>query len=117
MVAWVSGVDAGNLYILAITLMELEIGILRLERRDAGQGRRLRGWMDHHVLPEFEERTLAIDATTVLRCARLHIPDPRPERDALIAATALTHAMTVVTRNTAGFAQMEVALLNPWDAP
>lgn len=111
---WVSSVDAGSLYVSAITLMELEIGILRIERRDAAQGALLREWMDKHVLPEFEQRTLAIDTAVALRCARLHIPDPRSERDALIAATALVHGMTVVTRNTADFAATGAPLLNPW---
>ena len=82
--AWVSGRDAASFYISALTLMELEIGILRIERRDAGQGKRLRTWMDRHVLPEFLERTLPVDSVVALKCARLHVPDPRAERDALI---------------------------------
>ena len=114
-VAWLSGVDAATLYISAITLMELELGILLVERRDARQGERLRVWMDRHVLPEFSERTLPIDAPVALRCTRLHVPDPRAERDALIAATAIVHGMTVVTRNLADFQQTGVPLLNPWD--
>ncbi|MGE0667214.1 MAG: PIN domain-containing protein [Sphingomonadales bacterium] len=55
--------------------------------------------MEDHVLPEFAERTLPVDVPVALRCAALHVPDPRPERDACIAATALVHGMTVVTRN------------------
>ena len=114
--AWLSGVDAGTLYLSAMTLMELELGILLIERRDAAQGTRLRAWMTHHVLPEFIERTLPVDAAVALRCASLHVPDPRAERDALIAATALVHGMTVVTRNVADFEATGVPLLNPWDA-
>ena len=114
--AWLSGVDAGTLYLSAMTLMELELGILRIERRDAAQGARLRAWMTHHVLPEFLDRTLPVDAVVALRCASLHVPDPRAERDALIAATALVHGMTVVTRNVADFEATGVPLLNPWDA-
>jgi len=113
-IAWASTVDAGQLFISAITVMELEIGILRISRRDEAQGKLLRTWMDRHVLPEFAQRTLPIDTAVALRCARLHVPDPRSERDALIAATALTHAMAVVTRNTEGFAPSGVALINPW---
>ena len=114
-VAWLSSVDAAQCYLSAITLMELELGILRIERRDTAQGAKLRTWMENHVLPEFLGRTLAIDAPVGLRCARLHVPDPRSERDALIAATALVHGMTVVTRNVADFKQTGVPLLNPWD--
>ena len=74
--AWISGHDAASLYISALTLMELEIGILRIERRDSEQGARLRSWMDRHVLPEFLERTLPVDSAVALKCARLHVPDP-----------------------------------------
>ena len=81
--AWISGQDAASLYISVLTLMELEIGILRIERRDAEQGSRLRGWMDRHVMPEFEERTLPVDSAIALKCARLHVPDPRGERGSL----------------------------------
>ena len=115
--AWLAGTDASSCYVSALTLMELEIGILRIARRDAAQGSRLRLWMDSRVLPEFAGRTLPVDTAVALRCARLHVPDPRAERDALIAATALVHGLTVVTRNTADFAATGVPLLNPWAAP
>jgi predicted nucleic acid-binding protein len=114
-IAWLSSVDAGTLYVSAMTLMEIEVGVLRIERRDAAQGARLRGWMTHHVVPEFLDRTLPVDAAVALRCAPLHVPDPRSERDALIATTALVHGMTVVTRNVADFEVTGVALINPWE--
>ncbi|MCY4608044.1 MAG: type II toxin-antitoxin system VapC family toxin [bacterium] len=107
--AWFSGQDATRFYVSALTLMELEIGILRLERRDARQGERFRTWMDCHVLTEFQERTLPVDSTVALKCAHLHVPDPKPQRDALIAATAIIHGMTVVTGNVAG-----VEVFDPW---
>lgn len=116
-VAWLSSVDAGTLYLSAITLMEIELGVLRIERRDPLQGAKLRAWVDHRVLPEFADRTLSVDVAVALRCAPLHVPDPRPERDAFIAATALVHGMTIVTRNLADFAQIGVPLVNPWDGP
>lgn len=115
--AWLGGTDAAICHVSALTLMELEIGILRIARRDAAQGSRLRLWMDSRVLPEFAGRTLPVDTAVALRCARLHVPDPRAERDALIAATALVHGLTVVTRNTADFTATGVPLLNPWAAP
>ncbi|MDY7116739.1 type II toxin-antitoxin system VapC family toxin [Halomonas sp. SSL-5] len=114
-VAWISGQDAAYFYVSALTIMELEIGVLRVERRDATQGALLRTWLDSHVLPEFAERTLPVDTSVALCCARLHVPDPRAERDAIIAATAIVHGMTVVTRNIADFEAAGVALVNPWD--
>jgi len=116
-VAWLSSVDATTFYLSAVTLMEIKLGVLRIERRDSAQGARIRAWMDSHILPEFSERTLPVDTAVALRCAPLHVPDPRSERDAFIAATALVHGMTVVTRNLADFAPTGVPLLNPWDAP
>ena len=116
-VAWLSRVDAGTLYLSAITLMEIELGVLRIERRDPVQGARLCAWVDHRILPEFADRTLSVDLAVALRCAPLHVPDPRPERDVFIAATALVHGMTIVTRNLADFASIGVPLVNPWDAP
>ncbi len=115
-VAWLSSVDAGTLYLSTITLMEIELGVLRIERRDPLQGARLRAWVDHRILPEFADRTLSVDLAVALRCAPLHVPDPRPERDAFIAATALVHGMTIVTRNVADFAPIGVPLVNPWAA-
>lgn len=112
--AWADSVDATDLFVSAITIMELELGVLAIERRDAAQGALLRSWLDQHVLPEFASRTLAVDTAVALRCARLHVPDRRGERDALIAATALVHGMTVVTRNVADFTPTGVAVLDPW---
>jgi toxin FitB len=97
--AWTTSVDAAALFVSAITIMELETGVLQVERRDATQGAMLRAWLDQHVLPEFTGRVLPIDTAVAQRCARLHVPDRRSERDALIAATALVHGMAVVTRN------------------
>ena len=112
--AWVSQTDASSFYVSALTLMELEIGILRLERRDGAQGGLLRAWMERQVLPEFRNRTLPVDAAVALRCARLHVPDPRSERDALIAATALVHGLTVATRNVADYDATGASIVNPW---
>jgi predicted nucleic acid-binding protein len=112
---WADSVDAGSLHVSAVSILELEIGILQVERRDPRQGAMLRAWLDTLVLPEFNGRILAVDTAVARSCARLHVPDPRAERDALIAATALVHGMTVVTRNLADFAPIGVPLLNPWD--
>ena len=112
--AWTESVDAADLFVSAITIMELELGVLATERKDATQGAMLRSWLEQHVLPEFAGRTLPIDTAVAQRCARLHVPDKRGERDALIAATALVHGMTVVTRNVADFKPTGVTIVNPW---
>jgi toxin FitB len=114
--AWAERVDAGSLFVSAICIMELELGVLSVERKDATQGALLRSWLEQQVLPEFSGRTLPVDTAVALRCARLHVPDKRGERDALIAATALVHGVTVVTRNVADFAATGVTLINPWAA-
>ena len=113
--AWAESVDAAELFVSVITIMELELGVLSIERKDAVQGGVLRAWLEQHVLPEFSGRTLPIDTAVAQRCARLHIPDKRGERDALIAATALVHGMAVVTRNVVDFQPTGVTLLNPWE--
>lgn len=113
---WAQPLPSASLYISVISVLELEIGILLIERRDREQGAILRAWMDRHVLPTFSGRIMAIDTAVAQRCATLHVPDPRSDRDALIAATALVHGMTVVTRNVADFERMEVGVLNPWES-
>src|SRR5438477_10156570 len=109
---WAQPLPAAGLYISVISILELEIGILLIERRDQEQGRILRTWMDRHVLPTFSGRILAIDTAVAQRCAMLQVPNPRSDRDALIAATALVHGLSVATRNVADFESMEVAVLN-----
>ncbi len=113
-ISWAESVHTTDIYLSVITIQELEMGVLLAERRDAAQGAVLRTWLNSHVLPAFAERIISVD-TAIARCAAsLHVPDPRPVRDCLIAATALVHGMTVVTRNTDDFAPTGVTLLNPW---
>jgi len=113
---WAQPLPAAGLYISVISVLELEIGILLIERRDQEQSRILRTWMDRHVLPTFSGRILAIDTAVGQRCALLHVPNPRSDRDALIAATALVHGLTLATRNVADFERMGVGVLNPWES-
>ena len=113
---WADIVDASDLYLSVITVQELEIGVLLADRRDPPQGAVFRAWLNHQVLPAFADRILSVDTAVVQRSARLHVPDPRPVRDGLIAATALVHGLTVVTRNIADFEPPGVAVLNPWSS-
>ena len=112
--AWAANVDANRLFISVVTVMELELGVLSLARKDPGQATLLRAWLQQQVLPEFAERILPIDLAVARRCAGLHVPNRRSERDALIAATALVHGLTVVTRNVGDFAPTGVPIINPW---
>lgn len=111
---WAASVPARSLYLSVISVLELEIGILLIERRDRKQGSILRTWMDTHVLPAFADRILPIDTAVAQRCATLHIPNPQSDRDSLIAATALAHGLTVATRNVDHFQPTGVSVLNPW---
>ncbi|HEY2358100.1 MAG TPA: PIN domain-containing protein, partial [Phenylobacterium sp.] len=81
---WAESANAAELYLSVVTAFELERGVLLMERRDPQQGSRLRLWLEQQVLEPFERQTLPIDTMIARGCAALHIPDPRPERDALI---------------------------------
>jgi len=113
-VAWAESVPVASLFLSVITLLELEMGTLQIERRDPAQGAILRAWLDGQVVPAFAGRILAVDTAVARCCARLHVSDPRSDRDALIAATALVHGLTVVTQNGADFEPTGVGILNPW---
>ncbi|MGO9437882.1 MAG: type II toxin-antitoxin system VapC family toxin [Terracidiphilus sp.] len=112
---WAKNISAGAMFLSAISVLELELGVLLLERRDRAQGAVLRSWMEKHVLPAFQGRVLAVDTEVARKAAGLHVPNPCSHRDAMIAATALVHGMTVATRNVADFHLTGVALINPWE--
>jgi predicted nucleic acid-binding protein len=112
---WADSVSPSDLFLSSISILELGTGALLLARRDGGHGALIRQWIEERVLTAFAERILAVDTVVARRCALLHIPDPRPYRDSLIAATALVHRLIVVTRNRADFEPMGVAVLNPWE--
>jgi predicted nucleic acid-binding protein len=113
--SWGQHQATSELSISVITVMEIEIGVARLERRDSLQGDVLRKWLERDLLAAFATRILPIDLAVIRRATAMHVPDPRPERDVLIAATALTHSLVVVTRNISDFQPLGVELLNPWD--
>ncbi len=114
-VYWANQLSNSLLFISVITILEIKTGILSLARRDTEQADRLHHWLKRQVLPAFADRTLDIDTAIAQRCAHLHVPDRRSDRDALIAATALEHDMIVATRNVADFATTGVELVNPWE--
>lgn len=114
---WAEQTSSSLFWLSTITLLELEIGVLQIERRDAAQGALLRHWLERSVPVELKDRMLPVDVAIARASSALHVPNPRPERDALIAAIAQAHGLTVVTRNTADFDSLGVAVLDPWPAP
>jgi toxin FitB len=113
--AWAESVPQEDMFLSSVTILELEMGALRLARRDGDRGRAIQRWIQDRVLRAFADRILAVDTAVARRCAPLHVPHPRPYRDSLIAATALVHGLVVATRNRADFEPMAVPILNPWD--
>jgi toxin FitB len=112
---WLSSVEIVQTYISAMTVFELERGVALLERRDLHQGALLRRWFDDQVLVVFEKRILHLIDKTALICAELHVPDPKSERDAWIAANAIEASLTIATRNVADFSDMGVEIINPFE--
>jgi predicted nucleic acid-binding protein len=111
---WADAIGPHLMYVSVISVMEIEIGVARAERRDPEQGRALRDWLSNKVLPAFEGRILPVDLAVARSAAVRHVPDPRPERDCLIAATADVHGLTVITRNVNDFEPLGAAVTNPW---
>jgi toxin FitB len=112
---WFGQADVEASFISAMTVFELERGVQSMERRDPKQGAVLRRWLDDQIMTIYEHRTLALSREVALICAGLHIPDPKSERDAWIAATAINAGLTLVSRNVGDFANMGVTLFNPFE--
>ncbi|GAB6068891.1 type II toxin-antitoxin system VapC family toxin [Methylothermus subterraneus] len=113
-VRWATGRPVTDFYLSVITVLELEHGVLLMERKDGRQGETLRRWLEDQVKVLFVSRILPIDTEVAVCAARLHVPDPKPDRDALIAATAIVHGLTVVTRNVKDFRSLSVPVIDPW---
>ena len=111
---WAMSVDSTKMYLASVTVLELEIGVLCMERKDIKQGRLFRKWYEDFVVKVFADRILAFDLVAARIAGKFHVPDPAPFRYSMIAATALVHNMTVVTRNTGDFVRTGVPVINPW---
>lgn len=112
---WFDRIDVETTFVSAMTIFELERGVQQMERRDAAQGMILRRWLDDQIMTTYEHRTLPLSRAVALICAGLHIPDPKSERDAWIAATAIDAELTLVSRNVGDFVNMGVRLINPFE--
>ncbi len=113
--AWSDAMPKALQYVSVITILELRLGALRRENDDPVQAWSLHRWLDEGVLVDFAGRILPVTLEIADRCASLHIPTERASLDMLIAATALVHGFTVVTRNVKHFEPTGVRLVNPWD--
>ena len=112
---WLARIDVVETFVSAMTLFELERGVQQMERRDAAQGLILRRWLNDRVMVAYEARILPMSGAVAKVCAGLHMPDPKSERDAWIAATAIEGGLVLVTRNTRDFVGMGVDLVNPFE--
>jgi predicted nucleic acid-binding protein len=113
-IAWSAATPSDDTYLSVITILEIEVGTQLMERRDAARGRLFRDWIVRTIMPSFAGRIIDIDTAVAQCCAGLHVPTTRPQRDTFIAATAIVHGMTVVTRNVGDFQMPGVRTLNPW---
>lgn len=114
-VRWAHGLEASRCFVSAVSILELERGVLLKERSDAEQGASLRKWLDGEVIPTFGKNILPVTVPVAKKAASFHVPNPAPYNDALIGATALNGGYTLVTRNTKDFERFGVACINPWE--
>jgi predicted nucleic acid-binding protein len=113
-IQWAKDKPTTSLFISAITVLEIEMGVLQIERKDPKQAAIYRTWLNSHVLKAFSDRVLPFDTSVALKCAQLNVPNPKSERDAMIAATSIIHGLTLVTRNEKDFKHMGIEVVNPW---
>jgi len=116
--AFVAAQPMDLLYVSSVTLAEIRFGIEMVA--DATRRAELSDWLTHKVRPMFVQRTLPVSEDVMFKC-RLLVEDGRKARhtysqpDLIIAATALHHGLTVVTRDTSDYERARVPVHNPWN--
>ena len=112
---WIKSNGFTHTYISAVTLAEIQTGILSLARKDKAQAASLDNWFTNRLLPAYRTKTLPVDTKVALIYAQLNVPNKRPINDAYIAATAIAHNLKLVTRNIQDFQGMPITLENPFE--
>jgi predicted nucleic acid-binding protein len=115
--AWAAAIPVADLFVTALSIAEIERGVVGKERTDPAQGAVLRQWLEEHVLPAFAGRVLPFDLPAARILATYPVPDRAPLDDAVIAAIAQSTAMTIATRNTKYFEPLGASIVNPWSHP
>ena len=115
---WIKSEDEGNFFISVLTIGELHKGIEKLDRSKRKE--ELHNWVENDLKDRFWTRIIDIDIETAMAWGKIQgaaerIGKPIPAVDSLIAATGITHHLTVVTRNISDMKESGVALLNPWE--
>ena len=110
---WFEGAASDELFISVLVLGEIRQGIERIRRRDAVQARALEKWL-RWISAEFADRVLSVDERVADQWGRLGVRQPVPVLDALLAATAIAHDLTVVSRDEDGFRNTSVRVVNPF---
>ena len=112
--AWAKSTPVTQCFLSAVTILELENGVQRLEANKVPHGGAIRTWLNA-ISKLYQGRILPFDERAAKICASLHIPNKRPDRDAMIASIARIHGFMVVTRNSADFVGTGVELINPFE--
>jgi len=112
---WIKSNGFTHTYISAVTLAEIQTGILSLARKDKAQAASLDNWFTNRLLPAYRTKTLPVDTKVALIYAQLNVPNKRPINDAYIAATAIAHKLKLVTRNIQDFQGLPLMLENPFE--
>lgn len=112
---WYKTIDPQTCYLSSLTIFEIRKGILLKSLKDPQQAEILQHWFNERLIPHFHGRVLDFTADMAEIMAKLHVPNPAPFADSIIASTALYYDLTVITRNIQDFQNLGVKLINPFE--